>query len=92
MIVESLNKDSTTIDHATSDANGKRARGFGDVNVLDSDQYSPMSLRPGYWIEYLGPNATRTEADTVCNDLHVRGVAAAGTSGCYTKPEPLIPV
>ncbi|MSO37257.1 MAG: hypothetical protein EXQ69_03285 [Acidimicrobiia bacterium] len=90
-LVASLDKRTTSLDHAISDANARRSRGVGLVNVLDSDQYSDESLRPGLWIEYLGPHATRAEGDAACNDLHLRGLAAPGTSGCYTKPNPLFP-
>lgn len=91
-LVASLNKGSTSLDRAISDANARRARGMGEVNVLDSDRYSSASLNPGLWIEYLGPYSTRIEGDAVCNDLHARGLVAAGDRGCYTKPNPLIPV
>ena len=80
---------SETLDQALADADSKRARGFGAVNVLDSARYSQASLSCCYWIEHLGPFNTRDEADAACTDLKARGLAPDGNGDCYSKSNPL---
>ena len=85
-IVESL-ASGTNLTTVYDDANAKRARGFGPVNVLGSSTYP--SLAPNLWLEYLGPFDTRTAANAACADLVGRGLVAPDGSDCYTKGQPL---
>lgn len=73
-------KDTEQFDFAyiTQQKANAEAKGFDNAGVLNSDDY--FTLNPGYWVLYLGPYDTKSEAQAAQADAR-----AAGYSDAYVR-------
>ncbi len=76
-----LSSDDTeryTFESITAKKNDAIAKGFENAGVLNSDDY--FTLNPGYWVLYIGPYETKSEAQAAQAEAR-----AAGYSDAYVR-------
>ena len=78
VILSSDDTEKFTFESITAKKQQAVAKGFSNAGVLNSDDY--FTLNPGYWVLYLGPYDTKSEAQAAQAEAR-----AAGYSDAYVR-------